>query len=552
MKMKRKASLVLTGLLSVGVLMAGCSSNSATTSAKSDSGNSSTVAVKPLTVGAPNGNWQENFNPFVTNPLYGTMGLIYQPLFIYSTVSQDTYPALGTKYAWTNNNKTLEVTLRSGVKWSDGQPFTADDVLFTFNTLKKYPAADTSGMMKVITSVEKKGTDVVDFNFNERNIPFQEYVLQACIVPEHIWKNLGDPSKVTMTKPIGTGPYELESFTQQVYKLKKNNTFYDKASYKVPEIDFKAFNSNESAQLALVNGQLDWASMFIPDVDKVYASKSSDFHYWFPASSTINLYPNLKNSILKDVNVRKAINMAINRDKIAKQAEYGYVQPLNVTAVQPRDKDFIAPQYQGKQFKQDLSGAEKLLQDAGYKKGSDGIYVSPSGKKLSFTLQVVAGWSDWIQTCMLVAQDLKKIGIDVKVEQPQIGAYQANLQSGKFDLAMGWTNPSATPYRTFKDELTKTGGWNPEGWNDPATEQAFNDYKVTTDPAAQKAAMAKIEDVVVNQAPFMPLFYGETWYEYSTKDYTGWPDKDNSYATPAVFSWPQAAVILSKLKPAGK
>ncbi|CCQ98127.1 ABC-type transporter, periplasmic subunit [[Clostridium] ultunense Esp] len=550
MKVKRVFLLLMAITFVFSVSLVGCSNQSSTSS--NTSPESSLVTAKPLIVGAPNGNWQENFNPFTTNPLYGTIGLIYQPLYIFSTVSHDEYPVLATKYEWINENKTLEVTLREGVKWSDGQPFTANDVLFTFNTLKKYPAADTSGIMKVVTSVDKKGDYTVDFNFDEPNIPFQEYILQASIVPEHVWKDLGDPSKVTMTKPMGTGPYVLESFSPQVYKLKKNDKFYDADSYKVPEIQFKAFNSNDSAQLALVSGQLDWASMFIPNVDKVYASKSPDFHYWFPASSIIPLYPNMKNPLLKDVNVRKAINLAIDRDKIATQAEYGYVEPLNITGVQPRDKDFIAPKYQGKTFKQDLAGAEKILQDAGYKKGSDGIYISPSGQKLSFTIQVVSGWSDWVQTCVLVSEDLKKIGIEAKVVQQQLGAYQSNLQNGNFDLAMSWTNPSATPYRTFKDMLSKTGGWNPGGWDDPATEQAFNEYRITTDPAKQKAAMEKIEDIMVNQVPVMPLFYGETWYEYTTKNYKGWPDKDNPYVSGAVFSWPQASIVLSRLEPVSK
>ncbi|CAM2878728.1 hypothetical protein PASE110613_05545 [Paenibacillus sediminis] len=292
--------------------------------------------------------------------------------------------------------------------------------------------------------------------------------------------------------------------------------------------------------------------MFIPDVDKVYASKDPDFHYWFPAGSAIQLYPNLKNPILKDVNVRKAINMAIDRDKIGKQAEYGYTEPLNPTGVQPRDKDLIDPKYANLTFKQDLTGAEKLLQDAGYKKGKDGIYVSPAGQKLSFTLQVVSGWSDWVQACMLISQDLKQIGMDVKVQQPQFGAYQSNLQNKKFDLAIGWTNTGATSYKTFKDMLSKNGGWNPEGWDDPATEQALNDYKSTTDLAKQKEAMAKIEDIMINQVPVMPLFYGETWYEYTTKNYTGWPNADNPYNSPAVFTWPQAAINLSKLTPVTK
>lgn len=544
------------------MFLVGCGNKTTTTSTKPSSGQNSnqksgsvtgSAVGQPLTVGAPNGNWQDNFNPFSTSANYGTNGLIYQPMYAFSTISHDEYPFLATNYKWTNSNKTLEVTLRTGVKWSDGQTFSADDVLFTFNELKKYPAADTAGIMKVVNSVVKKSDNVVDFNFDQPNVPFQEYVLQQSIVPEHIWKNLGDPSRVSMTKPIGTGPYVLEDFTPQNYTLQKNNGYYDAANYAVPTINFKAFDSNESAQLALVSGQLDWAGMFIPNVQKIYTSKNPDFHYWFPPGSPIILYPNLKNPLLKDVNVRKAINLAIDRNKIAEQAEYGYANVPSPTGIQlPRDKEFLADKYSNLSYKQDLASAEKLLQNAGYKKGSDGILVSPSGQKLSFTLQVVSGWSDWVTTCVLISQDLKKIGIQVNVEQPQYGAYQSSLSSGKFDLAVSWTNPGATPYKTFKDMLSTSGGWNIEGWNDPATEQALNEFKGTTDLATQKAAMEKIEDVMVNQVPVFPLFYGETWYEYTTTHYTGWPDQNNQYDTPAVFSWPQATVVLSKLKPVSK
>ncbi|WEG13958.1 ABC transporter substrate-binding protein [Pullulanibacillus sp. KACC 23026] len=557
MKLKHRLTLFLVIVFAMSVCLAGCgskTSSSTPSNGPGSDGSSSKTVAQPLTVGAPNGNWQDNFNPFSASAVYGTIGLIYQPLYVFSTISHDEYPMLATKYEWINDNKTLEVTLRTGVKWSDGQPFTADDVLFTFNDeLKKYPAADTSGIMKVVKSVVKKSDNVVDFNFDQPNVPFQEYVLQAAIVPEHIWKSLGDPSKVNMTKPVGTGPYVLSNFTPQNYTMKKNTSFYDASNYAVPEINFKAYDSNESAQLALASGQLDWAGMFIPNVDKVYTAKSKDYHYWFPPASPIILYPNLKNPLLKDVNVRKAISLAIDRDKIVKQAEYGYANVSSPTGVQiPRDKDFIDPKYADLQYKQDTAGAEKILQDAGYKKGSDGIYVSPSGKKLSFTLQVVSGWSDWITTCMLISQDLKKIGIDVKVQQPQYGAYQSNLQGGKFDLALSWTNPGATPYKTFKDMLSTSGGWNIEGWNDPTTEQALDQFKGTTDPAVQKAAMSKIEDVMVNQLPVLPIFYGETWYEYTTTHYTGWPDNDHQYDTPTVFNWPQAVVVIQHLKPVSK
>jgi peptide/nickel transport system substrate-binding protein len=557
MKVKRGLSLFLAIVFALSMFLVGCTSKNTASNKPQDKTNTSdnsgkTATGQPLTIVATiGGNWQENFNPFSTSALGGTNGLIYQPMYYFSTVSHDSYPFLATKFEWVNDNKTLEVTLRDGVKWSDGKPFTADDVLFTFNLLKQYPAADTAGVMKVVQSVDKKSDNVVDFNFDAPNVPFQEYVLGVLIVPQHIWKDLGDPTKVKETKPIGTGPYVLESFTPQEYKLKKNDKFYDAASYAVPELKFPAFDGNESAQLALVKGDVDWTGMFIPDIDKIFTSKSKDNHYWFPPSTPIMLYPNLKNPLLADVNVRKAISMAIDRDKITKQAEYGYAQVTHPTSVMPRDKDFIDPKFADLKFTQDQDGAAKVLADAGYKKGSDGILVSPSGKKLSFTLQVVSGWSDWVSTCSLIAQDLKKIGIQVKVQQPQYGAYMTTIQGDKYDLAIGWSNGGSTPYKTYQDMLHTGGAWNIEKWSDPATDQALDEMKATSDVAKQKEAMAKIEDVMVNKVPAIPLFYGPVWFEYTTKKYTGYADESNPYAGPSPFNWPAPAVVLSKLKPAG-
>lgn len=556
MKVKKGLTVFLAIVFALSIFLVGCSSNKTTTATKTgtSTGDKSGATVgQPLTMLATiGGNWQENFNPFSANALGGTNGLIYQPMYFFSTVSHDQYPFLATKYEWVNNNKTLEVTLRDGVKWSDGQPFTIDDVLFTFNLLKQYPAADSNGIMKVVQSVEKKSNNVVDFNFASPNVPFQSYVLQQLIVPQHIWKSLGDPTKASVTKPVGTGPYVVESFSPQDYKLKKNESYYDAKDYAVPELNFPAYDGNESAQLALAKGDIDWTGMFIPNIDKVFTNQSKENHYWFPPGSPIMLYPNLKNPILKDVNVRKAMSLAIDRDKIAKQAEFGYAQVTQPTALLPRDKDFIDPKYADLSFKQDLASAAKILADAGYKKGSDGILVSPSGKKLSFNLQVVSGWSDWVSTCSLISQDLKKIGIEVKVQQPQFGAYMSALQGGKYDLGISWTNGGSTPYKTYEDLLNSHGAWNLEGWNDPATDKALAEFQGTTDPAQQKAALAKVEDVMVNQLPAIPLFYGPTWFEYTDKKYTGYANEQNPYVDPAPFSWPAPAVVLSKLKPVSK
>ncbi|MGV3487601.1 MAG: ABC transporter substrate-binding protein [Tuberibacillus sp.] len=555
MKIKRWFSFFAIMILTLTLALSGCTDKETTKDTKGTT-KSNTKGAKPLVIGlSPAGQWQENFNPFSTTAMGGTNGLIFQPLYYLDPVSGKENPMLATKYEWTNDNKTLLVTLRENVKWSDGEAFTADDVLFTFDLLKKDPAADTSGIWKEVKSVEKQGDNQVAFNFDQTDVPFQAYILGVDIVPEHIWKDLGDPSKAKITQKlaIGTGPYVLESFTPQLYKMKTNPKFYD-GEYAVKELQFPVFSGNDSEQLALTKGELDWAGIFIPDADKVYVSADKEHNkYWFPPSNNVTLYPNLTNPILKDVNVRKAISLAIDRQKLSDQAASGYDPLSNATAlILPRDQKWLDPSISPDKLKLDFDTdkAVKTLEDAGYKKGKDGIFVSPDGKKLSFTLQTVSGWTDWSTMAQLISQELKAIGIDVKVQQPEYAAYATNITNGKFDLAISWTNSGPDPYRQYQDMLNSHGGWNLEKWNDPKTDEALKNFQGTTDEAEQREAINYLQNVMVEHMPTIPLVNGPVWYEYRTQNYTGWPTEDDPYANPAPFNWPAPAIVLSKLKPA--
>lgn len=549
MKAKKVVSFLIAPFLVVG--LAACSSTNNTVKTID-----AKVSAKPLVIGlSPAGQWQENFNPFSSSAMGGTAGLIFQPLYYFDNVSGKEYSMLASKYEWTNENKTLVATIRDNAKWSDGQPFTVDDVIFTYNLLKQDSAADTSGIWKEITSIEKKGNNQVAFNFKQPDIPFESYVLGVYIVPQHIWKDLGDPSKAKVTKKyaIGTGPYLLDSFTPQLYKMKVNPKFYG-GEYAAKELQFPAYSSNDSEQMALTKGEVDWTGIFIPDADKVYVSADKEHnHYWFPSTNNVTLYPNLQNPILKNLNVRKAISLAIDRKKLSDQASSGY-DPISSTTglILPRDEKWIDSSIPADQLKFEFNQdkAVKALEDAGYKKGSDGIFVSPSGQKLSFTLQTVTGWTDWTTMAQLISQELTKMGIEVKVQQVEFASYMSNIQGSNYDLAISWTNAGSSPYKQYQDLLNSHGAWNLEKWNDPKTDSALSTFQGTTDEAKQKEAMYTVENVMVNQMPVIPLVNGPVWYEYRDKNYTGWPSKDDAYVNPAPFNWPAPAIVLSKLKPA--
>ncbi|WP_186576379.1 ABC transporter substrate-binding protein [Aquibacillus kalidii] len=567
MNFKKQLLILVMAIFAFALVLTGCSdkgSSGETDSEKSeetDGDNGSSVSgdknktVKPLVIGlSPAGQWQENFNPFSTTAMGGTNGLIYQSLYYFDNVSGEEYPMLATEFEWTNENKTLVAKLREDATWSDGEAFNADDVIFTFNLLKEYPAADTTGIWAQVTSIEKQDDYSVAFHFDTANVPFQSYVLGSLIVPEHIWKDLGDPSKAKVTEPVGTGPYLLESFTPQLYKMVKNSDHYNADDYVVEELQFPAFSGNDSEQLALSKGEIDWAGIFIPDAENVYVAQDPDNNkFWFPASNNVTLYPNLENSILSDVTVRKAISLAIDRQKLSDQAASGYDPLPSTTAlILPRDEEWIDPSIPEDQLEYEfnLDKAVQTLEDAGYKKGDDGIFVSPDGEKLSFTLQTVSGWTDWATMAQLISQSLTSIGIEVKVEMPEYATYSTNVQGGEYDLAISWTNAGPDPYRQYQDMLNSNGSWNLQQWNDPKTDEALQTYQGTTDKEKQMEAVHYLQNVMVDHLPTIPLVNGPVWYEYRTANFVGWPTEEDPYVNPAPFNWPAPAITISKLEPA--
>jgi peptide/nickel transport system substrate-binding protein len=558
-KVHWKATVMLGAAAVMTAALAGCGSGSGGSSAANSSGGAesgggskgaaggSTLVMVP----APYGSFQDNFNPFQTTANPGTDGFIYEPLFYYNLVGPEKYGLLGKDMSWSNGNKTLTVTLRDNAKWTDGQKFTSKDVVFTFDLLKKNPAFDTSGVWQELADVKADGDYKVVFDFKKPDVPFAMYVLQTYIVPEHIWKNIQDPKKTNNEKPVGTGPYILDSFSSQDYKFKANPDYY-LGKPPVPEIDIPAYSSNDSANLALAKGQADWSSQFIPNIKNVYVSKSPNNHYWFPPNNNVQVIPNLKNPILSQPVVRKAISLAIDRDALIKKAEYGYPHAANPTGVLlPIMKDWLDPNLpkQDTEFTYDQKQAQKLLEDAGYKKNGSGVFETPDGKPLSFTLQVVAGWTDWDMAAQMIAQDLQKVGIKVQVQQQQYGGYMSMLQDHKFDLAMYSSGTGPNPYYIYKTTFGTNGPQNYEQFSNATVDKELQAFSSTTDANTQKQAIYRIEKVVAEQLPTIPLFEGPTWYEYNDSKYTGWPDANNPYVTPAAWAWPAPEIVVMHLKP---
>jgi peptide/nickel transport system substrate-binding protein len=535
------------------ILLAACGQGGSTPS----SPKSSVLNIVP----SPKGDFTNGFTPFSGSANYGSQGMIYETLMFFNRMNGGIKPWLAQSYAFSSDAKTLTFHLRTDVKWSDGQAFTADDVVFTLNLLKQYPTADLNSIWQYIQQVQNPDSSTVVVTLKQPYTPVLWYLAgQVYIVSKHEYANVGDPTKFADVNPIGTGPFLLKSFSPQLIDLKKNPTYWQPGKPAVNEIRYPSFNSNTSAELLLTRGDVDWTGLFTPNIQQTYVSKDpAHNHYWFPSRNIVMLYLNTAKAPFNQLAVRQAISSAIDRDKIYKIAESNYEPVSSPTGlVLPANQSNLDSTYANASFSLDTSKSAQLLAGVGFTKGSDGIYVDKSGKKLSFSINVVTGWTDWVTADQIISANLKAIGIDARVNSISFNSYFSALQMGTFDMAISWTNPGPTPFYLYDSLLNSTNSAavgkqansNWERWMDPNTDKMLAQYATTTDSSLQQQALNGLQQIMVEQLPSIPLVYGATWYEYSSRNFTGWPDANNAYASPAPFDFPDAEVVALNLTPA--
>jgi peptide/nickel transport system substrate-binding protein len=549
----RMKTAVFSLLVIFLILLAACGQGSSS----STTHKSSVLNIVP----SPKGDFTNGFSPYASSANYGSQGMIYETLLFFNRMNSEVKPWLAQSYAFSSDTKTLTFHLHTGVKWSNGQPFTSADVVFTLDMLKQYPTADTSGLWQYLQDVQAPDSSTVVVTLKAAYAPVLWYLAgQTWIVSKQEYSSAGDPTKFADDNPVGTGPFVLKSFSPQLIDLKKNPSYWQSGKPAVDEIRYPSFNSNTSAELLLQRGDVDWTGLFTPNIQQTYVSKDPTHnHYWFPNRNIVMLYLNTAKAPFNQLAVRQAISSAIDRDKIYKIAESGYEPVSSPTGlVLPANQSNLDSTYANASFALDTSKSAQLLQSAGFTKGSDGIYVDKSGKKLSFQINVVTGWTDWVTADQIIASNLKAIGIDATVNAISFNSYFSALQMGTFDMAISWTNPGPTPFYLYNSLLNSTNSAavgkqassNFERWIDPTTDKLLAQYATTTDTSLQQQALNGLQQIMVEQLPSIPLVFGATWNEYSTRNFTGWPDANSAYASPAPFDFPDAEVVVLNLKPA--
>ena len=322
---RKKVTARMAGLVTAvaaALALAACGSAASTASAPS--------SAALVSEGSPSGPLTDNFNPWAPTSALNTLGataMIYEPLYQFDLAQPGTdYPWLATSYAWSDGGRQLTFTLRSGVKWSNGTPFTSADAAFTFGLLKSNPAINTNAIP--LTGVSAPTSSTVVLTFSSPQYADFYYIATTYMVPRSVWRKISNPATYANPKPVGTGPYLLSTFSPQEFDLTASHTYWQRGLPKAHELRYPAYDSNDSANVALASGTLQWAGNFITGLKQVYVSKDPAHNkYWFAPQNTVTLVPNLASGPTASLAVRQAISDAISRATISQDGEAGAEPP---------------------------------------------------------------------------------------------------------------------------------------------------------------------------------------------------------------------------------
>lgn len=564
----RRELLGAAGLVSLAGAfgVAGCSQvTGKTPSGKGANGKPTNNGI--LTIGAvPGGNdttnqFPNNFNVFGGGTSAPGTGFFFECLFrIGQTNGGALIPHLALSKEFNSDGTVETYHLRKGVTWSDGKPFTAADVAFTYDFVYGPPGKMGSDAFLY------KPMEVVDDHTVRAyyaNPEFTEDFSLASwypIYPKHIYEKVGDHSKYVDKNPVGTGPGRLKSFESGRIEIELRDDYWGGKS-EVKSVVIVPQGTVGNVQSQITQGKVDWADGGGQGVLTTFLKQSPDNKYSFWVDGSTNgLLFGCTQKPTDDKYVRLALRNALDYAAINKAMGTGYPTPTITGMDHDLYAGWILPEYD-KPLTQDIGAAKKALSDGNWT--IEGGNLTKDGKSYPLSMWVDLGNADHVLVVpMMIAQWKAALGLEVKQVGKADTTFQRDMLTHKWQLSFWNTNLGGSPVNCFMayswqnlgPTQQKAGYGNPGLWKAPKT---TNDALVTmgkTDPgniAKMKKLVGIIQKDVFDEAPYVPVLAGGSGEMTSVKNWTGWPEPGKSDYRPTATSFYNNMVeTVLKLKPA--
>ena len=511
------------------------------------------------------------FNPLDPDPNFPTDGnirLMYESLLSFNQLTGNLDPMLADSYKQTDSSITVHLNPRA--KWNNGEAVTPEDVIYSFKLDSLLPTIHHSNW-KHIKSISNDGENNITFHLPANRNPLMvlNAIAETSILPKSVFEPLVKSAKSGKTynmekilefkndeNPIASGPYQLFNYTPDQIVLKRVDNYWHNNHYKgrkaAPKyIIHPIYNNNDNFNSAMVRGNLDVSSIFLPRIwektkDSIRAW-SREEPYQLPATITTLVIATPKDPF-NNVSFRRALAHAINFEKIKAKAFSNYtpaMQPGFILPFGTEKKYFNKEDAELYGYSYNTQKAREILTEAGYSWNSEGQLLDKKKKLVrSISIESPQGWYDWIDAINIIVESLAEIGITATPKIVDYSAWDIDLRRGAFDLTLKTPASElsiANPWHRFNQALN-SNAYKPIGEEAFANHGRFQNQEINkllkdiptiTNEDSLVQAYRELNKEFMLNVPVIPIVYRPTtYYQFSTKYWTNFPTEENPYAPP--------------------
>jgi peptide/nickel transport system substrate-binding protein len=480
-------------------------------------------ASAPLTLVVAQGNDPGSFNPAITTS--GNVHPVTDQIFNGLVGLDETMapvPELAERWDVTEGGRTYTFHLRRGVTWHDGRPFTSADVTFTFDqVLLKFHSRTRAALGNVLVGIDAPGPHTVVFRFREPYAPLLQRldVVEASILPRHLFDGTDVLSAAANLQPVGTGPFRFVTYRKGDYvELARNRHYFRPGVPAIERLVFRITPSTTTAVMALERGEID-SLPSVPgselprlraDAALTVVKASGGSGGSFCQDVVI---PNLTRPPLGDVRVRRAIYQALDRQLIAERVYFGQGTP-STGPISRQLRWAYSPEV--RRYPHDPGEAARMLDEAGYRHSGREPRL-----RLTFTHPTASA-----RLGQALRDQLKQVGIELRLESLDFNAsVEKTFVRKDFDLGFAsycnGADPEIGVRRVYaSDNIGPIPFSNGAGYRSAAADQLFQQAATTLDRQARARLYAALQQVLADDLPYFWIIDSDSARAYRRR-FTG-------------------------------
>lgn len=409
-------------------------------------------------------------------------------------------PGLAKSWEFDEASCTYTFHLEEGVKWHDGEAFTADDVKFTIEAIMNPEnGSENSPNYEDVEKITVIDENTISFHLSAPNVAFLDYMTMA-VLPEHLLSDEDMQESDFFRNPIGTGPYKLESWdVGQAITLVKNEDYF-KGAPNIGRIIFKIVPDDNAKAMQMESGELNLA-LLTPKDAQAFSGKEGYTCYDMKTSDYRGILFNFQNDYwTENKDIIPAVCYAIDRQAIIDAILLGQ----GIPAYGPLQRN-IYNNEAVEHYDYNPQKAVEILEAAGCTMNSDGFYER-NGQVIGFVISVGAGDQVRIDIALAASQQLRQVGIDCSVDIPA----QVDW-SGQMAYLIGWGSPFDADDHTYKVFGTNKGA-NYSGYSNPLADQYLTEARQSDDPAVRAKAYDNFQAALADDPAFAFICYVDANY----------------------------------------